>query len=325
MSPSSDDHYEMFTRRSITDADVEASLAGSPTDPDLIGVAAFAGRVRRVAELEGDVRMSPELATVLSRSVSFDDREALTTVGAGEPSAPFAARSGSVARKTSVRVTRFVAGLSIAGKVMFGTGVAAAAVGGVAAAGALPAPAQEAAAAVVRTVTPFEISGGGEAPDDPPAAEAAEFGQSVRADATGEPGADGTAVSEAAKARGSATTADDDDPPDVEAAEFGRSVRADATGDDGEPGVDGTAVSEAAKALHDDERCTNVPDRDDLDEADEADDLEEADEADGAGGEHGCKPDTPGKPAGTPGPSVPARPADKPPISVPPGDTPPTP
>lgn len=96
-------------------------------------------------------------------------------------------------------IAEFIAGLSVAAKATFGVTMAAASVTAAGAAGALPAPAQNAVSAAVEAVTPFSF------PDK--ANDKADFGGKVSTDAR-DGGVDGKEVSEDAKQNGEANRAD---------------------------------------------------------------------------------------------------------------------
>ena len=67
----------------------------------------------------------------------------------------------SLWRKSKMKIQGLLAGMSIAGKIALGVGVAAAATTGAGAAGVLPGPVQHAVANAVGSVTPFEFPDGG--------------------------------------------------------------------------------------------------------------------------------------------------------------------
>lgn len=102
-------------------------------------------------------------------------------------------------------IAEFIAGLSVATKAAFGISMAAASVTAAGAAGALPAPAQNAVSAAVEAATPFSF------PDK--ANDNADFGGKVSTDAH-DGGVDGKEVSEDAKRNGDAHRADAGKPTD---------------------------------------------------------------------------------------------------------------
>lgn len=183
MNVSDDDHDEMSRHRLLTDRDIDAVLDGTDVSPDLEPLAHFVVDLRE-AGTDRSVQLPPALAALFESGIFPQDDT--------HPAA-----AGNATRRPRMRIPQAVAGLSLAAKLALVGGFAAAAAGGAAAAGSLPDPVQNAAAAVVRTVTPFEIPhndhANGHAPDTVPGSvEVTPPGPSTRSDAgtpsdTGEP------------------------------------------------------------------------------------------------------------------------------------------
>ncbi len=142
MSPRGDDGREM-PHGPFDDDAFDAALRGSPhPDGEPASFASFVDDVRAAAEAVPIVP-SAALAAALTHGVS-----------------PSANEHQPVWRKCKMKIQGFVAGLSVAGKLALGVGVAAAATTGAGAAGVLPGPVQHAFSNVVHSVTPFDSSGG---------------------------------------------------------------------------------------------------------------------------------------------------------------------
>lgn len=133
--------------------DVDRLLAGRSVD-GAAELAALVAGLRGLAEAPVEAR--GDLALLLSEGVDPASRAGAADV----PVWPPAAARGGRLRHPAVRV----AGLSVAAKVLLGSGVAVASVGTAAGFGALPAPVQGGLASVVSTLTPFELPRAG-APD----------------------------------------------------------------------------------------------------------------------------------------------------------------
>jgi hypothetical protein len=117
----------------------DAVLRGSPhPDGDPASFASFVDDVHAAAEAVPIVP-STALAAALATGIS-----------------PSAAEQQPTWRKWKMKIQGFLAGLSVAGKLALGVGVAAAATTGAGAAGVLPGPVQDAFLHVVHSVTPFD-------------------------------------------------------------------------------------------------------------------------------------------------------------------------
>ncbi len=220
MSVFDDDAGEMSQHRLITDLDAEAILSGTSPNADFHDLVSFVGEVRRIAA-STEVTASPALLTMWSSDFS-NEKGDLSATAASNVTGPASQVAGLPKRRTRMPIPQFVAGLSLAGKLALGTGLAAAAGTGAAATGSLPDPVQHAVAAVVRTITPFEV------PDSP-----------------GRNQTPPTLV----------TNVGDPTPT----SNFGGQVSNDAKGNDGTPGVDGATISSEAKARQDAKPCASVP------------------------------------------------------------------
>ena len=185
---------EMHRRQDIGDAAIEAFFSGNGAGDELpSSLAAIADELRALAN--GPVpEPTPQLAALLANGFSAEEGDPATS-GNDVP----AKRNGRVA------LVRFLAGLSVAAKAGFGTGVAMASVTAVAAAGALPAPLQNVVATGLEAVTPFDLPNSDEGADD--STEPADFGERVNTDAK-DGGVDGKVVSEEAKQNGETNRAD---------------------------------------------------------------------------------------------------------------------
>lgn len=151
----------MTSFRRIDDADAERLLRGRPVDgrPGLDAVGAF---VAAVADLGREAPVpTGALATLLAEG--FDPHAA--PVATAEPAAGTLRRLPAALRRPAARV----AGLSLAVKVLAGTGVALAGVTTAAGTGVLPDRLQDGVGGALEVVTPFEFpASGGTAPDDAP-------------------------------------------------------------------------------------------------------------------------------------------------------------
>ena len=161
MTPGGDDVHEMPRRRPIDEQAVESLLGGNPTPTgdDLDGLHAFVLDVRTAAS--GPMPApSPELEHVLTRGFSTDKGD-LPATAASNADGPAQQAAGLPKwRSAQMKVSRYVAGLSIGAKILLGAGAVFAATAGAGAAGVLPGPVQDA----VDAVTPFT----GDAPEATP-------------------------------------------------------------------------------------------------------------------------------------------------------------
>jgi hypothetical protein len=233
----------MSIRRMIDDRTAGALMAGTPTSDDLIAVAAFVSKVRAVGAEPPPVPASP-LASILAHGFSTDNGD-LPATAASNVLGPARQVSGLPKRRNKMPIPQFIAGLSLAGKIALGAGVAAAATTGAAAVGSLPDPAQNAVSDVVGTVTPFEF----------PSSKAnanADFGGAVSTDAR-DGGVDGQSVSEMAREQfGSGNAASAGKPDETPAASGGQSSAAAATANAGvaaEAGLDTASATAAGEAV----------------------------------------------------------------------------
>jgi hypothetical protein len=141
MSGFGDDGREMPHDPTFDDGAIDAILAGQPHGNDFAALGSFVEDVRSAAEAVPTP--SPALAAALASGIS--------------PQAPAPMPKW---RKVSMKIKGFVAGLSVAGKIALGAGVACAATTGAGAAGVLPGPVQHAFSDAVSSVTPFEAPSG---------------------------------------------------------------------------------------------------------------------------------------------------------------------
>lgn len=147
------------SRRDLDDAAAGRLLAGRPVD----GVPELAALVQALrATSQQPVTPRGELAALLAEGFDPAHRPA----GTGVPT--WAPAKGGWRRHPAVGVV----GLSLAAKVVLGSGVAVASVGTAAGLGVLPDPVQERVAGVVSTLTPFDLPrpddrGDGPAADPP--------------------------------------------------------------------------------------------------------------------------------------------------------------
>jgi hypothetical protein len=143
MSGFGDDGREMPHDSTFDDGAIDAILAGHPRADDFAVLGSFVEDVRSAAEAVP--APSPALAAALASGIS-----------------PQATAPMPKWRKAKMKIKGFVAGLSVAGKLALGAGVACAATTGAGAAGVLPGPVQHAFAKTVSSVTPFDAPGGDE-------------------------------------------------------------------------------------------------------------------------------------------------------------------
>ena len=150
MTARGDDVHEMPRRRPIDEQAVEEILDGTSTRDDLDGLHAFVVDVRTAAA--GPMPApSAELEHVLTRGFSTDKGD-LPATAASNADGPAEQAAGLPKwRSAQMKVSRYVAGLSIAAKITLGAGCVFAATAGAGAAGVLPGPVQNA----VDAVSPF--------------------------------------------------------------------------------------------------------------------------------------------------------------------------
>ena len=139
MSFGGDDGREMPQHDPYDDGAIDAFLAGTSRDEASAAVSSFVSDVR--AASEAVPTPSPALAAAIA--AGGISSEVVT------PIAPW--------RKLNMKIKGFLAGLSVAGKLALGVGVAAAATTGAGAAGVLPGPVQHALAKAVDAVSPFSL------------------------------------------------------------------------------------------------------------------------------------------------------------------------
>jgi hypothetical protein len=150
VTPGGDDVDEMPRRRPIDDQAVETILDGTAVGDDLDGLHAFVLDVRAAA---GGPMPAPSLVLeqVLTRGFSTDQGD-LPATAASNANGPAPQAAGLPKwRRAQMKVSRYVAGLSIAAKITLGAGCVFAATAGAGAAGVLPGPVQDA----VDAVAPF--------------------------------------------------------------------------------------------------------------------------------------------------------------------------
>ena len=132
-----DDGREMPHHDPYDDGAIDAFLTGTPRDGADAALSSFVDDVRTASEAVPPP--SPALAAAIAAGgISSDEVQSI---------APW--------RKFNMKIKGFLAGLSVAGKVALGVGVAAAATTGAGAAGVLPGPVQHAFAKATEAVTPF--------------------------------------------------------------------------------------------------------------------------------------------------------------------------
>jgi hypothetical protein len=161
VTPGGDDVHEMPRRRPIDEQAVESLLGGSPmtTGDDLDELRAFVLDVRAAAS--GPMPApSSELEHVLTRGISTDKGDLPATAASNADGPALQAAGLPKWRSAQMKVSRYVAGLSIGAKILLGAGAVFAATAGAGAAGVLPGPVQDA----VDAVAPFT----GDAPEATP-------------------------------------------------------------------------------------------------------------------------------------------------------------
>jgi hypothetical protein len=141
MNRRGDDGSEMPRQDPFDDAAFDRLLSGQ-SGTEMSDLASFVEDARTAAEAVPTI--SPALAAALATGI--------LPVPAPVPQ--------SLWRKSKMKIQGFLAGMSVAGKIALGVGVAAAATTGAGAAGVLPGPVQHAVASAVGTVTPFELPDG---------------------------------------------------------------------------------------------------------------------------------------------------------------------
>lgn len=147
MSSFDDDEDEMTRHRLITDQDADAILAGDPPHADFTDLASFVVEVRNVAA-DTVVTASPALQAMWATGISIE-------------SGPAGQAPATSNRRNRMSVPQFIAGLSLAGKIALGAGLAAATAATGALTGTLPGPVQHVVSVAVHDATPFEV------PDNP--------------------------------------------------------------------------------------------------------------------------------------------------------------
>ena len=185
MSPA-DGYTDEMPSPILDDRALDALLRGAPSPQS--------GLDWLVPFVEDLGQASSEPAPVVHPALARLLAEGFSTSGGDQPVVP----AVPAPTQSRARLAGRLAGLGLAAKVALGVGVAAASTTAAGAAGVLPAPAQHAVATVVDATTPVSF------PDR--AAEKAVTGAIVRRDATGASdgvaGADGKAVSDAARNKG---------------------------------------------------------------------------------------------------------------------------
>ena len=180
MNLDGDDVGDMMATPPIHDAVIEALIRGETVHDAHARLAAFAHEVRAVGA-EPVPRPSTELAALLQGGVrprrgSFGAVGAVCVVGRRSPSG----RTEGNRMRGSSRVegtTRSTAGLGLAAKIGLGTSLAVVGLGSAAAAGVLPAAANDAVRDAIEVVSPVEFDRQGDDRSD--------FGDRVSDDATG--------------------------------------------------------------------------------------------------------------------------------------------
>lgn len=155
MTPFGDDPDEMPRNAVLDERSIEAILAGDPdaSHPDL---SAFVADMRRVSA--GPVPApSAALSDLFLHGFSTEKGD-LPATAASNVTGPAQQAAGLPKwRKCTMAVKQFIAGLSIAGKLMMGVGVAAAATTGAGSVGALPDTVQHEFARAVDGFVPFTV------------------------------------------------------------------------------------------------------------------------------------------------------------------------
>ncbi len=140
---------------SLDDQRIEAILAGT-AGAEHPALSAFIADVRGQAQGPEPVP-SAALASLFTHGFSTEIGD-LSATTASNVTGPGPQAAGLPKWRNYIMVTkRFIAGLSIAGKLAFGAGVAAAATGGAGTVGALPDPLQHEFAQTFDVVAPFEL------------------------------------------------------------------------------------------------------------------------------------------------------------------------
>jgi hypothetical protein len=148
--PRSDDVPEMPRRRPIDDQAVDRILHGDAAGGELGGLQAFVSDVRAAAA--GPLPApSPALEQVLTWGLSTDQGDLPATAAINANGPALQAAGLPKWRSATMKMSRYVTGLSMAAKITLGVGGALALTAGAAAAGVLPGPVQSA----VDAVTPF--------------------------------------------------------------------------------------------------------------------------------------------------------------------------
>ena len=168
MTPFGDNPDEMPRNAVLDERSIEAILAGDPdaSHPEL---SAFVADMRRVSA--GPVPApSAALSDLFLHGFSTEKGD-LPATAASNVTGPASQVAGLPKwRKYTMAVKQFIAGLSIAGKLMMGAGVAAAATTGAGSVGVLPDPVQHEFARAVDGLVPFTVE------DPTPASELGEPG-----------------------------------------------------------------------------------------------------------------------------------------------------
>ena len=180
MSTFDDDTGEMprmhlFDEHQLDDERIEAILAGT-AGAEHTALSAFVADVRDVASGPAPVP-SASLATLFTHGFSTESGD-LSATAASNVTGPAPQAAGLPKwRKRIMDVKKWVAGLSVAGKLALGAGMAAAAGGGAGTVGALPDPLQHEFAQVFDPISPFDIP-------DPESGDALPDGNNERSDGT---------------------------------------------------------------------------------------------------------------------------------------------
>lgn len=204
MSPDDDYSADMFD--ALLDDALEDALRGS-ADPHDDPVA------RVVAEIRRSGQQVPRPSEDLTRLLT-DGLEPGEAPGGATVAPPLSVRSVTAVKQNLARISTRLTALGAGMKVLLGTGVAVAAIGGGGAAGVLPEPAQQA----IDQVLQRQADGGS-----------------------------GAHEADAPDGSGDSAVAAVDTGTDTRPENFGDRVSPDARGEDGTPGVDGQIISEEAK------------------------------------------------------------------------------
>lgn len=160
MNPFDDDMSEMpqvhrFDETDLDDQRIEAILAGT-AGAEHAALSAFVADVRDQAS--GPVPVpSASLATLFTQGFSTEKGD-LPATAASNVTGPAPQAAGLPKwRNFIMDVKKWVAGLSVAGKLVLGAGIAAAAGGGAGTVGALPDPIQHQFAEVFDPISPFDL------------------------------------------------------------------------------------------------------------------------------------------------------------------------